>query len=47
MCIKLPWRRVVFLLPIAVPDPAGLTWSGLDVDDDLALLALLAAAAGC
>jgi hypothetical protein len=28
-------------------DPAGLTWSGLDVDDDLALLALLAVAAGC
>ena len=28
-------------------DPAGLTWSGLDVDDDLAILSLLAAADGC
>lgn len=28
-------------------DPAGFTWSGLDVDDDLAILALVAAASGC
>jgi hypothetical protein len=28
-------------------DPAGHSWSGLDVDDDMALLALVAAASGC
>ena len=28
-------------------DPTGLSWSGLDVDDDLALLALVASASGC